>query len=724
MKRILLFLLLQVSFLVCFADEYIDPVSNVIYTYDPSGNRAEVKQGEEWIDTDDGQSGWNQPGSPNAKAEIVILERFAVDGKEYIVDKIGDYAFFQMKNITSIVIPSSVKTIGCNAFKECSALYSVVINNGLTSINELAFAECESLESISLPKTLKEIGPKAFHSCTSLISVIIPEGVTNISNHVFAHCDKLEDIYCRAESVPTTDVEAFFGTPIASATLHVPAGSIDKYKATEPWSGFGNIVAIEGDEPGSPEKVNIDGLLYYLSEYSHTAMVANVNSWEGELVIPEQVTYEEQKYTVNMIEWLAFDFCKTLTKVRIPKTVTDIEHYAGYDDCKNPFRGCTSLEAIEVDEENPSMCSVDGVLFSKDKSRLYCYPAGARTKTYNVPDCVTWIGGDAFAYNDYLCTVKIPNSVIHMSFGVFDSCRNLKSVRLSENIDYIEAYTFDNCESLRVLDIPHSVRGFGESVFRWTHLDALVVRGTFSGNLRYDTFYFVSDSMIIYAQTSEIPKFKRVFSGTVLPLEEYDAPVTFTENQMATIILPTTPDASKGKYYGLNRCEEGKIIFTEEREPKARTPYIIIPNEDFSIDLSKLELESLLSDTVSVKGAMFIGSYNSAEMNCQEGFYIDIIDSTPDCQADDSNQRKAIVGALRACLIVCWDDPYTQGPTKGVTEKREIVLLDNPNDIESIHNSQFIIHNDDAVYDLSGRKVSSQLKKGLYIKDGKKILVK
>ena len=579
--------------------------------------------------------------------------------------------------------------------------------------------------------TLTSINYPAFAFNTSLTSVIIPKNVTNIGNAVFYRCSNLTDVYCYAENVPETGINVFNDSPIASATLHVPAGSIDKYKATEPWSGFGNIVAIEGDEPGSPEKVNIDGLLYYLSEYSHTAMVANVNSWEGELVIPEQVTYEEQKYTVNMIEWLAFDFCKTLTKVRIPKTVTDIEHYAGYDDCKNPFRGCTSLEAIEVDEENPSMCSVDGVLFSKDKSRLYCYPAGARTKTYNVPDCVTWIGGDAFAYNDYLCTVKIPNSVIHMSFGVFDSCRNLKSVRLSENIDYIEAYTFDNCESLRVLDIPQSVRGFGESVFRWTHLDALVVRGTFSGNLRYDTFYFVSDSMIIYAQTSEIPKFKRVFSGTVLPLEEYDAPVTFTKDQMATIILPTEPDASKGKYYRLDRCEKGKIIFEEELSPKARTPYIIVPKEDFSIDLNALDLDGLPRDTVSVKGASFIGSYCHEELSCQDGFYIDIIDATPDCQADDSNQRKAIVGALRACLIVSWDDPYNPGGSKGITGKREIVLKDNPNGIESLIPNPSPSEKG-AIYDLSGRKVNSQFsilnsqlkRKGLYIVNGKKIMVK
>ena len=288
---------------------------------------------------------------------------------------------------------------------------------------------------------------------------------------------------------------------------------------------FGSILFAQNEEPGLPDPppaVTIDGLLYKLYEDSHTAMIANVNSWEGELEIPEQVMYDKQTYTVNKIEWLAFDLCETLTKVKIPKTVTDIQHYAGHDACKNPFRGCTSLETIEVDEENPSMCSIDGVLFSKDKSKLYCYPAGAKAKSYNVPKEVTWIGGEAFARNLYLCTVEMPNSVTFMGYGVFSGCRNLESVRLSENLKYLDVYTFDNCESLHVLDIPKNVSGFAESVFRWTHLDALVVRGTFPATLRSDTFYFVDDSMIIYAQSSEVAKFKKVFSGKVLSLEDYE----------------------------------------------------------------------------------------------------------------------------------------------------------------------------------------------------------
>ena len=281
-------------------------------------------------------------------------------------------------------------------------------------------------------------------------------------------------------------------------------------------------------EPGNPggdhtPTVNIDGLLYKLSETTHTAMVANENSWEGELVIPEQVNYEGNSYVVNRIEWCAFDNCKTLTKVRIPKTVSDIRHYAQWEDCKNPFFGCTALESIEVDEGNPNMCSVDGVLFNKDMTRLFCYPAGARNETYIVPDGVTWLGMDAFARNPYLLSVKMPNSVTYMSGGVYSECVNLKTVRLSESLEYFPAYSFDRCESMKILDIPESVQGFGEGVFRWTHFEKIVIRGTFPYGLHYETFYLMDDATILYVQPSEIEKFKNLttFHGTVLPLEEY-----------------------------------------------------------------------------------------------------------------------------------------------------------------------------------------------------------
>ena len=196
--------------------------------------------------------------------------------------------------------------------------------------------------------------------------------------------------------------------------------------------------------------------------------------------------------------------------------------------------------------------------------------------------------------------------------------------------------------------------------------------------------------------------------------------VSYTKGQMATIILPTEPDANKGKYYRLDRCEDGKIIFTEEFQPKAKVPYIIVPNEDFNIDLNTLDLEGLTKSSVSVGGVSFIGSYNHAEFNCEEGYYIDIIDKTTDCHVDDANLRMVTIGALRAYLKVSWDDPYRQGGTRGVRNKLAIVLEDNPNSIAKVKSE----NDNDGIYDLQGRHLLSKPAKGLYMQNGKKFMVK
>ena len=123
--------------------------------------------------------------------------------------------------------------------------------------------------------------------------------------------------------------------------------------------------------------------------------------------------------------------------------------------------------------------------------------------------------------------------------------------------------------------------------------------------------------------------------------------VPFTEGQMATIVLPTEPEASKGKYYRLDRVEGNEIIFEQELQPRAHIPYIIVPGEDFSIDLGTLDLKGLSRDTVSIDGVSFIGTYQKEEIESKEGFYIDIIDATPDCILSDNMLK---VGALRT-----WD---------------------------------------------------------------------
>ena len=167
------------------------------------------------------------------------------------------------------------------------------------------------------------------------------------------------------------------------------------------WWYKGQIELTEGEPlvlADVRENVTVDGMNYVLQKAMHHAMLTR-NDWSGELRIPSKLTYEGQTYTVTSIANDAFRDNTTLTKVTIPETVRKM----GFEDAEgfysNPFIGCTSLESIEVDENNPVLCAVDGVLFNKDRTKLFSYPAGARSTSYIVPESVTWVEGLAFAYN-------------------------------------------------------------------------------------------------------------------------------------------------------------------------------------------------------------------------------------------------------------------------------------------------------------------------------------
>jgi hypothetical protein len=72
--------------------------------------------------------------------------------------------------------------------------------------------------------------------------------VTSIKSKAFANCSELLDVYCYAEKVPSTENNAFEGSYPEYITLHVPAASINSYKTTTPWSSFGKIMGLSGEE--------------------------------------------------------------------------------------------------------------------------------------------------------------------------------------------------------------------------------------------------------------------------------------------------------------------------------------------------------------------------------------------------------------------------------------------------------------------------------------------
>jgi DNA-binding beta-propeller fold protein YncE len=104
------------------------------------------------------------------------------------VTTIGDHAFSEATDLTSIILPESVTTIQDNAFENCTGLESVKFGNKLKTIGNSAFHSCTNLTSLSLPDSLVSIGDGAFYSCNRLSNVVMGKNVTRISKSAFSSC--------------------------------------------------------------------------------------------------------------------------------------------------------------------------------------------------------------------------------------------------------------------------------------------------------------------------------------------------------------------------------------------------------------------------------------------------------------------------------------------------------------------------------------------------------
>ena len=147
--------------------------------------------------------------------------------------------FGDCEKLTSVVLPSSLITIGGGAFTGCSSLSSITLPNSLTTIGEDAFNECSALTSIVLPNSLTTIGNEAF-SRTKLTSLTIPKNVTNIGEGVFYLADLLKTIIFEGEVPPTINRRLFDSHYIE--TIYVPAGSIDRYKNAEGFKEYADKI--------------------------------------------------------------------------------------------------------------------------------------------------------------------------------------------------------------------------------------------------------------------------------------------------------------------------------------------------------------------------------------------------------------------------------------------------------------------------------------------------
>ena len=118
------------------------------------------------------------------------------------VKGIGDSAFKNCDEITSVIIPVGVTRIEDYAFYGCSKLKSIVIPEGVLRIDDYAFGLCFNLLSITLPDSLAKINRGAFDNCINLPYIVIPKNVAYVGSYAFHGCRQPFQILCEADSKP------------------------------------------------------------------------------------------------------------------------------------------------------------------------------------------------------------------------------------------------------------------------------------------------------------------------------------------------------------------------------------------------------------------------------------------------------------------------------------------------------------------------------------------
>ena len=355
------------------------------------------------------------------------------------VISVENAAFYHCTGLISVTIPDGVTSIGSVAFYGCSGLTSITIPNSVTSIGDSAFSGCSGLTSITIPNSVTFIRDFAFSDCTKLASITIPNSVTYIGINAFNHCTKLEKIIVSENNTVYSSIEGVLFSKDCTKLIAYPYAKSNIYTLPNSVTSIGDFVFADCSDLVSITIPNSVTSIGFYTFWNCTGLTS--------ITIPNSVT---------SIGNSAFYGCRGLTSITIPNSLTSIGISA--------FTGCTKLKEFIVSDNNPTFNSVEGVLVSKDCTKLIAYP-NAKTNIYTLPNSVTSIGNYAFESCAGLASITIPNSVTSIGIAAFYSCTGLASITIPNSVTFIGNYAFDSCTGLSSITIPNSVTSIESNAF-------------------------------------------------------------------------------------------------------------------------------------------------------------------------------------------------------------------------------------------------------------------
>ena len=284
------------------------------------------------------------------------------------------------------------------------------------------------------------------------------------------------------------------------------------------WWYEGQVELTEGEPlilEYKTKDVVIDGLKFRLLKVSHQAKLITWDNNVTTLQIPSEVEYEGEKYTVTSVNQSVFSKNSSITKIFIPKTVKNTDFGSTEGFIHNPFVDCISVESIEVEEGNPAICSVDGVLFNKDTTTLIGYPAASARESYTVPASVKTAGDGAFFNSKYLKKIVLPDNIETLGYSLFASSKSLEEVVLPSSIKELSIYLFKDCTKLKSVVIPEGVTTIGYSAFEGcTRLESISLPESINF-IDFFAFGSLSNLKNVYCQAKIVPNTSQNVFGNV-----------------------------------------------------------------------------------------------------------------------------------------------------------------------------------------------------------------